>query len=144
LFVQRKKLREPVVALHIALEEFLIARTKRQPEPILRPENLTSFFIDELRDVRAAGGYVRADGRQQERERRQTLLTVDNVGVGKRFRLDQDDAAEKVRRHLFDLAGAVFHEAHQVVEKIPRLLGGPSIGTLIARNPKDVVVAENA
>src|SRR5690606_6932013 len=70
-------------------------------------------------------------------------LTIHHLGISRVFFLDQHQAAEKVRRYLFELGTACTHVALQVVKQLLRLIHAPGIGPLVVRNREHVLVAEN-
>src|SRR5262249_31364279 len=122
------------LALNVRLEELPILRLGADAEMGGQAGGGIFGLVDTLGD--ASGVLVRhvgTKGREQDRERDEALLAVNDLGLGTNA-FYEDDAAEEVRREVRDRIVTVAEEVQQIIEELTGMLGGPSIRPLVGRH----------
>ena len=140
--------REGARGLDVPGEEGLVAVAEREPGPGLGASDGAPGLAHERVELLALVGVGElAEGGEEDRERGEPLLPVDDVGAGVVGRLDEDDGPEEVRGQGVDLSGVAVGvavgEGEHVVEEFFGLLGGPGVGTLVGRDREDVVARKH-
>lgn len=141
---QRLQLRRSVGGLHELPEELGVAVAQAKAILVRRAFNQAPRLVQVLREVVPEGvARRRTKRREQDRQRCEALLTVDDVGFGLRVVLYEDDASEEVGRELIDLGRPLAHERQEVGEELLSVLKLPRERPLVVRHPQHEVVAED-
>lgn len=127
--------------LDVVLEEVGVPAAKCEARFGLEFADEVAWFLDhcfELSSELLIVGEV-SQRCEQDGERRQALLTVDDFGESSLLGLDEDHGSEEVR-----LVVSAIERIGEVIEQLDRLFDVPRIRTLVVGDVEVVVAAEDA
>ena len=126
--------------LNTESKHLAIALSERQPEAILDSGKRPPFGPDVAVEFHTVIGilYQFAKHAEQDRQRREPLLTVDHLRSRLVRLLYEHDAPQKIRCIPLGL-----HRLQQIVQQFPGLLSCPSVWSLVVRYFEDEVVTED-